>query len=122
MNKKIIAVFSIILFSVLFFYPYKNSSPIKYAERHTNKIKTEKVPGEFWLVWLYNNPVGKLSLEYLVKRKFVSYFYGKKMDSPESADKIDDFVSRLTNKTYNMEEKTFIKKIKSLRDSLQKRI
>jgi len=98
MNKKRILLTVIILFGILFFYPYKNRTPIKYVERYSNEIKTEKVPGEFWLVWLYNNPIGKLSLERLVKRKFVSDFYGKRMDSPKSANKIDDFV-----KDYNID-------------------
>ncbi len=93
MSKKRILLTIIVLFGILFFYPYKNRTPIKYVERYSNEIKTEKVPGEFWLVWLYNNPIGKLSLEGLVKRKFVSDFYGKRMDSPKSANKIYDFVN-----------------------------
>jgi phosphatidylserine decarboxylase len=52
----------------------------------------EKVLGEYWLNWLYNNPIGELSLNGFVKRKALSEWYGNKMDTPESADKIEGFV------------------------------
>lgn len=65
---------------------------IKYIERRTGEIKTEKVIGERALKFLYYNPFGKLFLNTLVKRKFLSSFYGKKMDRPESKEKIVNFV------------------------------
>ena len=77
---------------ILLFYPMHGAEPIKYIERTTGEVKIEKVAGEFWLSWLYNNPLGKLSLHALVKRKMVSEWYGKKMDSPKSAKKILPFV------------------------------
>jgi phosphatidylserine decarboxylase len=88
----------IILLGFTFFYPIKGAEPIKYIERSSGIVKTEKVAGEFWLSWLYNNPLGKLSLHTLVRRKAVSEWYGKKMDSPKSANKIPDFV-----KDYNID-------------------
>jgi len=54
--------------------------PIQYYERGTGQLKTEKVAGEKWLVWLYNNPIGEATLWALVKRKMVSSIYGKMMD------------------------------------------
>jgi len=92
---KFLIIFGII---VTILYPFHGADPIQYVNRETKEVKIEKVPGEFWLSWLYNNPLGELSLEVLVKRKIVSEWYGKRMDSPESADKIDEFV-----KDYNID-------------------
>ncbi len=94
---KIIIALTIIV-GVIVFYPFHSAKPIKYIDRTTGKVKIEKVPGEFWLSWLYNNPAGKLSLNVLVKRKALSNWYGKQMDSPKSADKIHSFA-----KDYNID-------------------
>ena len=90
-QKKIIILLIILL--GIFLYPFQGADPINYIERSTGELKVEKVPGEFWLNWLYNNPVGELSLEAFVKRKALSDWYGNKMDSPESIEKIKGFVS-----------------------------
>jgi phosphatidylserine decarboxylase len=92
-NKKKISI-AIIIFLIVAIFPFGDNKPIKYIERSTGEIKTEKVVGEFWLQWLYNNPVGELSLYAIVRRKFISDWYGKKMDSKESAEKIEDFVKQ----------------------------
>ena len=86
----VLAVF--ILLAGLAFYPPPEISPIRYIDRQSGEIKTEKVAGEKWLVWLYNNPIGELSLHTLVKRKFITSWYGGMMDSPSSVDNIDAFV------------------------------
>ena len=92
-HKKQIFVFAILALLVFVaLYPASLNSPIQYLERSTGTIKTEKVAGEKWLVWLYNNPVGELALHTLVKRKILSEFYGSLMDKPSSAGKIDSFV------------------------------
>jgi phosphatidylserine decarboxylase len=85
-------IIGLLLFAALFFYPFQGAEPIHYIERESGAVKTEKVPGEFWLNWLYANPLGEASLNLLVKRKVVSDWYGKRMDSPESAKKIAPFV------------------------------
>ncbi len=91
--KKRTIVFAVLIIIVgLAFYPSTESQPIKYVDRQTEEIKIEKVAGEKWLVWLYNNPIGELSLHAMVKRKFVSSLYGGRMDSPKSANKIEPFV------------------------------
>ena len=74
---------------------------INYIERSTGELLEEKIPGEKYLKFLYYNPLGKLSLNLLVKRKFLSEFYGRKMDSPNSKDKIASFVE---NYNINMNE------------------
>lgn len=72
--------------------PFGNDDPIKYIDRTSGEIKIEKVAGEGWLRWLYNNPIGEVSTATLVKRKFLSDWYGKKMDEPASKDKVAGFV------------------------------
>ncbi len=68
---------------------------IEYIDRETSTLCKEKVPGERWLKWLYHNPFGKIALHSVVKNKFLSAWYGHKMDSPQSCAKIPDFVKNL---------------------------
>ncbi|MBE9469343.1 MAG: phosphatidylserine decarboxylase [Bacteroidetes bacterium] len=119
-SKTKIILSSIILFLlILTFYPVAKNSPIKYVERASGEINIEKVMGENWLVWLYNNPVGKLSLNSLVKRKFISSFYGDMMDSPKSVSKIKPFVeeynidmTEVDKQKYSSFNNFFIRKLK----------
>lgn len=76
----------------LAFYPLSPQDPIQYYERESGQLKTEKVAGEKWLVWLYYNPVGEATLWALAKRKLVSAIYGTMMDRPSSAKKIHPFI------------------------------
>ncbi len=76
----------------LAFYPLPPQDPIQYYERESGQIKTEKVAGEKWLVWLYYNPVGEATLWALAKRKLVSSIYGNMMDRTSSAKKIHPFI------------------------------
>jgi phosphatidylserine decarboxylase len=68
--------------------------PIRYVDRQDGKIKTEQVVAGGALYWLYSNPVGKLGLWALVKRKFVSELYGRLMDTKWSARKVAPFVKQ----------------------------
>ena len=43
--------------------------------------------GEGALKFLYYNPFGKLALNTIVKRKFLSDWYGSKMSKPESKER-----------------------------------
>lgn len=67
---------------------------IEYIERKTREIKVEKVPGEKYLKFLYYNPLGELPLNLVVKKKFLTEYYGKKMDKPESVKKIPSFIEQ----------------------------
>ena len=78
--------------AALALYPLPPQAPIQYYDRQSGLLKTEKVAGEKWLVWLYNNPVGEATLWALVKRKVVSVVYGNRMDRPSSRKKIQPFV------------------------------
>ena len=73
-------------------YPLEHQDPIQYIERESGQVKTEKVAGEKWLVWLYYNPVGEATLWALAKRKLVSSIYGKMMDRTSSTKKIHPFI------------------------------
>ncbi len=68
---------------------------IQFVDRKTGEKHTESPPGEGLLKLLYNNPLGKLTLLPLAKRKFISELYGRRMDDPKSVRKIPDFVSSL---------------------------
>ncbi len=68
---------------------------IKFINRQTGKIQIETPPGEGFLKMLYNNPFGKLALLPIVKRKFLSEWYGRQMDKPSSVSKIRKFVDDL---------------------------
>ena len=85
----ILLVAAIVILAV---YPLPPQSPIRYYDRHSGALTTEKVAGEKWLVWLYNNPVGEATLWALAKRKVVSALYGSSMDRPSSVKKIKPFV------------------------------
>jgi phosphatidylserine decarboxylase len=74
------------------FYPLPPQAPIQYFERESGQLKTEKVAGEKWLVWLYYNPIGEATLWALAKRKLVSSIYGTMMDRTSSAKKIHPFI------------------------------
>ena len=73
-------------------FPPTPRDSIQYYERESGQLKTEKVAGERWLVWLYNNPIGEATLWALAKRKLVSSIYGKMMDRTSSAKRIQPFI------------------------------
>lgn len=76
--------------------------PIRYFNRHSGKIETEKVYGESFLRWTYGNPLGKLSLHALVKRHGFSKWYGKRMSKPSTASRIGPFIA-----LYDLDESDF---------------
>jgi phosphatidylserine decarboxylase len=78
---------------ILAVYPLPSQAPIQYYERESGQLKTEKVAGEKWLVWLYYNPIGEATLWALAKRKLVSSVYGNRMDRTSSAKKIHPFIA-----------------------------
>ena len=69
-----------------------SAEPIRYYHRAKQAIETEKVYGEGWLRWTYGNPLGRLSLELLVKRWVASAYYGWRMNMRASANKVLPFI------------------------------
>lgn len=86
--------FLLAILILLFFYKKDGIKEIEYINRKTGEREIEKVPGEFWLKWLYYNPLGKLALNSFVKNKFVSEYYGRKMDRPKSKNGIKGFAEK----------------------------
>ena len=66
--------------------------PIEYIYRKTGEKLIEKVPGEKYLKFLYYNPFGKLALNLVIKRKFLTWYYGKEMDKKSSVSKIKSLI------------------------------
>jgi phosphatidylserine decarboxylase len=66
--------------------------PIRYFDRHADRLETEDVYGEKWLRLAYENPIGRLALHAFVKRPFFSRIYGHRMDAPASRDLIEPFI------------------------------
>ncbi len=68
---------------------------IKFIDRKSKNIITETPPGEVFLKLLYNNPFGKTALLPIAKRKFLSAWYGAKMNRSSSVKKIKGFINQL---------------------------
>ena len=67
-------------------------SEIKYINRKSGGVEEENVPGGGSMRFIYGNPIGKLSLWILIKRKFFTALFGNYMNSKSSAKKIPSFV------------------------------
>ncbi|MBN1175528.1 phosphatidylserine decarboxylase [Candidatus Woesearchaeota archaeon] len=65
---------------------------ISYINRQSGLLEEEYSPSFSYLKWLYYKPFGRLSLFVLVKRKFLSSFYGNLMDKYSSRKKIKPFI------------------------------
>ena len=109
----------LLIFLVVGFYPTSDIAPIRYINRESGEIKTEKVPGEKWLKWLYYNPLGEVTLHIFVKRKAISVFYGWLMNTHWSANKIEPFINEfdidttiIINKRYKTFNEFFTRKLK----------
>ncbi len=68
-------------------------NPILYHDRYDGKTKAEKVFGERWLRFAYGNPVGRLGVWLLARRWFFSWYYGWRMNKPESSFAIIPFIA-----------------------------
>jgi phosphatidylserine decarboxylase len=102
----IILLLLAIIIIIGYFTPSSQDS-IQYYERVSSQLKTEKVAGEEWLVWLYNNPIGEVTLWALVKRKLASSIYGKMMDRTSSAKRIHPFIEDFDIDTSGAQEHEF---------------
>jgi phosphatidylserine decarboxylase len=66
--------------------------PIRYFDRYDGKTKVEKIFGEPFLRFAYENPVGRFAVWLLFRRAFFSWYYGRRMSKPESAIPIIKFI------------------------------
>ena len=116
----IIILLLLVVIAIIVFYPVPRQAPVQYYNRESGLLKTENVPAEKLLVWLYNNPVGEATMWALGKRKLVSSIYGNMMDRPSSTKKIEPFVeefdidmSAVQPKEFNSFNDFFIRKLKN---------
>ncbi|MFG0288851.1 MAG: phosphatidylserine decarboxylase [Rhodopirellula sp. JB044] len=65
---------------------------IRYFDRYSQTVCTEKVYGDEALRWTYGTVAGKISLNALVKRAAFSHWYGWRMDRPSTRKKIVPFI------------------------------
>jgi phosphatidylserine decarboxylase len=71
-----------------------SSEPVTYFDRETGEVREEAIYGESSLRWAYENALGRLALESVVKRAFFSRLYGWLMDRPGSRKKIEPFIGQ----------------------------
>jgi phosphatidylserine decarboxylase len=69
-----------------------SAESIRYYHRAKQVVETEQVYGESWLRWTYGSALGRFALWLLVKRAFVSRYYGWKMSLQASAIKVLPFI------------------------------
>ena len=68
------------------------SEPVRYFDRARRELRTERIYGERWLRLAYGNPVGRLAVWLLVRRSFLSWWYGWKMNMRASSLRILPFI------------------------------
>ena len=84
--------------------------PIRYFHRAKQVVETEQIYGERWLRWTYESTLGRFALWLLVKRAWVSRYYGWKMSWAASAHKILPFII-----DYDLDVDAFAKSLSRLR-------
>ena len=83
---------------------------IRYFNRHTGQTETEKVYGEGFLRFVYENPLGALPLNALIKRAGFSKWYGQRMNQPASREKIVPFIAE-----YGLDPSDFAEPVESFK-------
>jgi phosphatidylserine decarboxylase len=69
-----------------------SAEPIQYYDRYAKELRTERIYGEKWLRFAYEQPLGRLFLGLLVRRAFFSHYYGWQMRKRISANRILPFI------------------------------
>jgi len=81
-----------------------SSAPIQFFDRYSQTVQTERVYGEGWLRFAYENPAGRFAVWLLARRKFFSAWYGWKMNKRVSALQILPFIAE-----YDIDVDEFVK-------------
>ena len=79
--------------------------PIRYFHRTKQAVETEQVYGEKWLRWTYETALGRLALDWFVRRAVLSRYYGWRMSLRDSARRVLPFIV-----DYNLDVDEFAKK------------
>lgn len=77
-----------------FSFGYMPAEPIRFYHRYTRTVETERVFGEQWLRYAYENPVGRFFVWLLARRAIFSQWYGRKMNQRVSALQILPFIAK----------------------------
>jgi phosphatidylserine decarboxylase len=81
-----------------------SAEPIRYFDRYSRSLKTERIYGEAWLRFAYENPAGRFLVWLLARRAFFSQWYGWKMNKTVSSMQILPFITE-----YNLDVDEFAK-------------
>lgn len=68
------------------------ATPIRYYDRYKQTVETERIYGEAWLRFAYENPIGRSFIGLLIKRRLFSSLYGWQMNKRVSANKVLPFI------------------------------
>jgi phosphatidylserine decarboxylase len=68
--------------------------PIRFYDRYTKTMGVERVFGERWVRFAYENPGGRMFVWLVARRAFFSRWYGRKMNKPESSLRVLPFISK----------------------------
>lgn len=71
-----------------------SAAPIRFYNRYTKAVELEKVFGEGWLRFAYENPVGRMFVWLLARRQIFSWWYGRKMNKRVSALQVLPFITK----------------------------
>ena len=79
-------------------------SPIQFYNPATFTLETEKIYGEGFLRWAYNNAIGRLTIAVVLKRFWFSRWYGWRMNQLKSRSKIVSFIEEFEIDTSEFED------------------
>ena len=79
---------------------------IQFFNRYTGQVETENIYGENWLKFILFNPFGKLALHTIVKRAWFSHWYGSRMSSFQSRERVKPFIEK-----FGINEKEHLKEV-----------
>jgi phosphatidylserine decarboxylase len=68
------------------------NAPILVWNRDSKALEEEKVYGDAWIRWIYENPVGRALTDHVLARPWLSKIYGRMQGTRRSALKIPQFV------------------------------
>jgi phosphatidylserine decarboxylase len=83
---------------------------ISYWCPNESSLKKERIYGEKWLRFSYENLLGRIGLWAMVKRTWFSKWYGSQMNRTKSREKIKPFI-----KNYDLDESEFLSSADSYR-------
>src|ERR1043165_1438720 len=70
------------------------AQPIHFYHRYQQRVMEERVFGEGWVRFAYENPGGRFFVWLVARRAFFSKWYGYKMNKPESSLRVLPFISK----------------------------